>query len=184
MRPEDRADFEGWNHSTTFPIYWCGAAQRQIVRPHDHKKTVRAMTSEPYWNPMVPELTVTSLEASLRFYLAAGFSVRFSRAGPPFAYLELGHAQLMLEQQYPEGWNIEPLDRPLGRGINFQIEVPSAEKVLAELGMIGVPIYREIRDTWYRTSPQEEEGQREFLVQDPDGYLLRFAEYLGTRSAA
>ncbi len=119
----------------------------------------------------------------MRFYLLAGFSVRFRRANPAFAYLELGQAQLMLEEQHPQGWNVEPLDRPLGRGVNFQIEIPSARKTLSDLQTMGVSIYRELKDTWYRTSPTQEEGQREFLVQDPDGYLLRFAEYLGTRCA-
>jgi catechol 2,3-dioxygenase-like lactoylglutathione lyase family enzyme len=142
------------------------------------------MTEEQYWNPMVPELTVTSLEASLDFYITAGFTVRLRREDPPFAYLELGEAQLMIEQQHTLGWNIEPLDRPLGRGINFQIEVPSANTLLHQLQVIGVAPYRDIKDTWYRVSESQEEGQREFLVQDPDGYLLRFAEYLGRRSAA
>jgi hypothetical protein len=27
-------------------------------------------------------------------------------------------------------------------------------------------------------------GQKQFLVQDPDGYLLRFGQELGTRSAS
>jgi catechol 2,3-dioxygenase-like lactoylglutathione lyase family enzyme len=139
------------------------------------------MASEPYWSPMVPELTVASLEASLRFYVAAGFAVRFRRADPPFAYLELGSAQLMIEQEHAHGWNIEPLDRPLGRGINLQIMVESAREVFARLQALGVPAFRGIQDTWYRTAPQQEEGRREFLFQDPDGYLLRFAERLGTR---
>ena len=37
------------------------------------------------------------------------------------------------------------------------------------------------RGEWYQVSASDEEGQREFLIQDPDGYLLRFAEYLGRR---
>lgn len=77
------------------------------------------MADPEYWHPLVPELTVMDLEASLRFYVAAAFSVRFRRTDPPFAYLELGQAQIMLEQEHAGGWNIEPLDRPLGRGINF-----------------------------------------------------------------
>jgi hypothetical protein len=133
---------------------------------------------------MVPELTVTSLKESLTFYLAAGFTVRFSRTDPPFAYLELGQAQLMLEQEHATGWNIRPLDRPLGRGINFQIEIPDAKALSDRLQEMQVPLFRPVNDTWYRVSTQKEEGQREFLVQDPDGYLLRFAQYLGTRGAA
>jgi predicted enzyme related to lactoylglutathione lyase len=142
------------------------------------------MNSEQYWNPLVPELTVSSLDASLRFYQAAGFSVRFQRANPPFTYLELGDAQIMLEQQHADGWNVEPLDRPLGRGINFQIEVVDAESALASLQAVGAPVFGPLRDTWYAISELQQEGQREFLVQDPDGYLMRFAQYLGTRSAA
>lgn len=90
----------------------------------------------------------------------------------------------MLEQQHPEGWNVEPLDRPLGRGINFQVEVVDAESTLSALNGLGFSPFREIKDTWYAVSEQAEEGQREFLVQDPDGYLMRFAQYLGRRVAA
>ncbi len=133
---------------------------------------------------MVPELIVASVERSLVFYKAAGFSVRFQRTDPQFAYLELGNAQLMLEQQHSQGWTIEPLDRPLGRGVNFQIEVPDAEAVLNNLEALNAPIFRSLKDTWYQVSPGREEGQREFLAQDPDGYLMRFAQYLGTRIAA
>ncbi len=141
------------------------------------------MEDAPYWNPLVPELTVASLEVSLRFYRAAGFGVRFQRSEPPFAYVELGRAQIMLEQEHASGWNIEPLDRPLGRGIHLQIEVPSMEACLAGLDSIAAPLFREPKDTWYEVSPALEEGQREFLVQDPDGYLLRFARSLGQRAS-
>jgi catechol 2,3-dioxygenase-like lactoylglutathione lyase family enzyme len=142
------------------------------------------MTSEAkdvYWSPLVPELTVANLARSLDFYCAAGFSIRFQRDDPPFAYLELGHAQIMLEQEHSAGWNVMPLDRPLGRGINFQIEVPSAQSIVASLASRGVSLFREPKETWYTVSADKQEGQLEFLVQDPDGYLLRFAEYLGQR---
>lgn len=141
------------------------------------------MPEEQYWNALVPELTVRRIETSVRFYCAAGFSVRFQRDDPPFAYLELGQAQIMLEQQHEQGWNVAPLDRPLGRGINFQIEVPDADAIQSALVATGVTIFQEIKDTWYSVSPNMQEGQREFLVQDPDGYLLRFAQYLGSRGA-
>jgi len=142
------------------------------------------MEEDQYWSPLVPELTVADLEKSLQFYGAAGFSVRFQRSDPPFAYMELGQAQLMLEQEHPGGWNVGPLERPLGRGINLQIEVPDAAQVLAALQSGGVQPFRGIQDTWYLVSALRQEGQREFLVQDPDGYLLRFAQYLGHRNAA
>jgi hypothetical protein len=120
----------------------------------------------------------------LFFYTAAGFSVRFRRDEPPFAYLEMGKAQIMLEQQHAKGWNVEPLDRPLGRGINFQMEVVDANATLSSLLALGFSPFRAVKDTWYAVSEQFEKGQREFLVQDPDGYLLRFAQHLGRRVAA
>ncbi|MFP7723620.1 bleomycin resistance protein [Lysobacter sp. A3-1-A15] len=142
------------------------------------------MLRDPYWNALVPELTVDQIEVSLRFYTTAGFSVRFQRDAPPFAYLELGQAQLMLEQQHERGWNVTPLDRPLGRGINLQIEVPDANAVRSALVATGVTIFREVKDTWYSVTPNVQKGQRELLVQDPDGYLLRFAQHLGSRGTA
>ena len=90
----------------------------------------------------------------------------------------------MLEQEHPQGWNVEPLDRPLGRGINFQVEVTDVGAVQAALELLRVRPFRAMKDTWYPVSSTHQEGQREFLVQDPDGYLMRFAQYLGRRSAA
>jgi catechol 2,3-dioxygenase-like lactoylglutathione lyase family enzyme len=139
------------------------------------------MLNESYWNPLVPELTVSDLKTSLRFYGAVGFTIRFQRENPSFVYLELGQAQLMLEQEHSNGWNIYPLDRPLGRGVNFQIEVSALDCIVEALGALGVQLFREAEETWYAVSSNQEEGQRELLVQDPDGYLLRFTEHLGSR---
>jgi len=58
----------------------------------------------PYWNRMVPELTVTDFPASLHFYVnILGFTVMIKRHNPDFTYLCLGEAQLMLEQ-YQEAY--------------------------------------------------------------------------------
>lgn len=142
------------------------------------------MQEDPYWSQLVPELTVRSLDASLCFYTAVGFKVRFKRDQPAFAYLELGQAQLMLEEEHAQGWNVEPLDRPLGRGINFQIEVPDVDAVYLALQALGVTPFRGMKDTWYPVSSSQHEGQREFLAQDPDGYLMRFSQSLGTHGAS
>jgi hypothetical protein len=40
---------------------------------------------------------------------------------------------------------------------------------------------RAIGFAYKRSSGARHSGQRQFLVQDPDGYLLRFAEPLGER---
>ncbi len=136
--------------------------------------------SHPKWNPLVPELTVRDLKRSLDFYGCVGFTVRFKREDPPFAYLELGGAQIMLEEENGSDWTTAPLEVPFGRGINFQIEVPSAIGVRDALVRSGYTVFREPRERWFEVS-DEEEGQIEVLAHDPDGYLLRLAEILGAR---
>lgn len=132
-----------------------------------------------YWNPMVPELTVTDFERSLHFYVdIVGFSIRIRRHTPEFAYLCMNDVQLMIEQWHPEGWNIGEFEWPLGRGINFQIEVDNVDSLSGRFESSQVALYRPVKEHCYHTN-EGEEWQRELLVQDPDGYLLRFSQYLG-----
>ena len=137
------------------------------------------------WVALVPELTVLDIAKSLAFYTdLLGFEVVFSRPETRFAYLQLGEAQLMLDQ-YAEGqgWGeTGKLEPPLGRGINLQIEVEKLEPILKRLAEADYPLFVPPEENWYR---QEDElhGNLEFLVQDPDGYLLRFSEYLGSKPA-
>ena len=50
-------------------------------------------------NPLVPELIVTRLGASLAFWIEQlGFAIAYQRAEEGFAYLDLNGAQIMLEQ--------------------------------------------------------------------------------------
>ncbi|MEY2844962.1 MAG: hypothetical protein RL076_508 [Chloroflexota bacterium] len=136
-----------------------------------------------YWNAMVPELTVSDFAASLAFYQLSGFHVRFQRDNPRFAYLILGQAQLMIEAYHAEGWHTDTLVHPFGRGVNFQIDVTDVAVLIATYAAHGITLYRPVCEVWYHTQPGVTEGVREFLVQDPDGYLLRFSQYLGQRTS-
>lgn len=130
---------------------------------------------------LVPELMVTDLQKSLHFWTSLiGFDIAYQRPG--FAYLDLQGVQLMLEQYDPdEGqWLTGQLEAPLGRGINFQITVDSVEPLLQRLAEVQWPLFRPCADVWYRADTVEV-GQREFLVQEPDGYLVRLVESLGER---
>ena len=53
----------------------------------------------------------------------------------------------------------------------------------AALAAAGVALFLEPETTWYRID-EEETGVRQFLVQDPDGYLVRFQSYIGRRPVA
>jgi catechol 2,3-dioxygenase-like lactoylglutathione lyase family enzyme len=129
---------------------------------------------------LIPELSVTSLEESLRFWCAMlGFEIAYDRPAARFAFLTRGAVQVMLCERNGR-WEPAEMQRPFGRGINLQITVEQIAPMLAALEAAGWALYQEPQEAWYRTGDREG-GQREFLVQDPDGYLLRFAEDLGTR---
>ncbi|WP_296419635.1 bleomycin resistance protein [Pseudooctadecabacter sp.] len=137
-----------------------------------------------FWAVLVPELSVRDITASRAFYVdVLGFAVKFERPEDNFIYLEMGQAQIMLEQidDTPGGtWKTAPLDPPLGRGVNFQIEVQDATTLCDRVVAAGHALFRPLATAWYRDGDIEN-GQTEFLVQDPDGYLLRFMQHLGTR---
>lgn len=133
------------------------------------------------WAALVPELLVTDLNRSLAFYIdGCGFRLRFARPEDGFAYLALGGAQIMLEQASADSWITGPLTPPLGRGINFQIEVEDIAGLEDRVKALGTPLFRPPMTEWYRVGDVEH-GQTQFLIQDPDGYLLRFMQHLGER---
>lgn len=137
-------------------------------------------------NTLVPELTVVSYPRSLAFYRdVLGFSLAYQRLDEGFGFLELGDAQLMLDQA-DKGRTFAvddaALEHPFGRGVNFQIQVPEIASLVARLSDAEVSLHLPPEDKWYRTG-SEERGNRQFVVADPDGYLLRFFEDLGTRRA-
>jgi catechol 2,3-dioxygenase-like lactoylglutathione lyase family enzyme len=124
---------------------------------------------------LVPELLVKDLTTSLAFWRdLCGFAVAYDRPEEGFAYLTRGDAHVMLEQEgVGRNWLTGPLDRPLGRGINFQLAVDELEPILARLRAANHALFLEPETKWYRVGA-EETGVRQFLVTDPDGYLLRF----------
>ncbi|MFD1625541.1 bleomycin resistance protein [Azospirillum griseum] len=136
------------------------------------------------WAVLVPELTCRNIDVSKKFYCnIVGFSMTFEREEDRFIYLDLGGAQLMLEERHEGSWETGPLAPPFGRGINLQIEVEALQPILDRFAQAGLSLFREAEEVWYREDDIEH-GQIEALAQDPDGYLLRFVEILGTRPVA
>ena len=127
------------------------------------------------WAPLIPELVVEDLAASLRCWVdQLGFEVMYRRDDPPFAMLRLGRAQVMLEQRNATSWVTGPLERPYGRGINLEIEHPDPQALARRLEALGVALWRPLRRSTYVVHGVPT-VQLAVLVQDPDGYLLRFA---------
>jgi catechol 2,3-dioxygenase-like lactoylglutathione lyase family enzyme len=132
---------------------------------------------------LVPELDVLDLARSLDFYCRVlGFRVRFDRPEERFAYLILEDVHLMLEEAAGPGrrFRTAPLEYPYGRGANFMMKVADASALCARVEDAGFVPYLPLEDRWYRQD-QVENGNRQFGVADPDGYLLRFFTYLGKR---
>ena len=77
-------------------------------------------------------------------------------------------------------WATGPLEFPLGRGINFEVQVDNLDGTLQRITEVGWPIFVEPEEKWYRAGDVEI-GVRQFLIQDPDGYLVRLQQELGER---
>ena len=146
---------------------------------------------------LVPELDVTDLAASLRFYAEVlEFKTLFERPAERFVYLERDGAELMIQEAAGPGrrFRTAPLESPYGRGVNFQLRVENVDAMYGRAVQAGFAIIVPIEERWYRvdvtqsggrwqvTGPTEA-GNRQFVLVDPDGYLWRPFRDLGTRSA-
>jgi catechol 2,3-dioxygenase-like lactoylglutathione lyase family enzyme len=137
---------------------------------------------------LVPELNIDSLPASLAFWRdLLGFRIVYDRPEQGFAAIERDGVEFMLEE-YDTGpaerlgiWDTGPREKPYGRGINFEITVAALTPLLDALHGAGYPIFIAPEERWYRAG-EHEVGVRQFLVQDPDGYLLRFSQSIGSRT--
>ena len=136
-------------------------------------------------NALVPEFYCADFARSLAFYTqVAGFSLRYARPEERFAFLEREGAQIMIEQPVDAArtWRTGVLEHPYGRGINLQIAVSDIDGLHARCVTFGARIFWPLEERWYRQDGVLT-GNRQFVVQDPDGYLLRFFQDLGTTPA-
>lgn len=107
--------------------------------------------------PLVVELPVASLEASLAFYSRAGFTVE--RATATFAALTWRGTYFFLV----ESRDFAPAPQPP----NIRLVVDDVDIAFRHAEGYGWPVRDPPRDRDY--------GLRDFTVLDPDGYELRFA---------
>ncbi|MVV48339.1 VOC family protein [Pseudomonas sp. PB120] len=133
------------------------------------------------FNALLPELIVSNVKNSLKFYCKViGFKIEYERQEDGFAFISYNGSQLMLEQDCYKAspWRVEPLEPPFGRGINFSIECPDVAALARDLVTSGYSLRKPIEEFWYKEGKLIQ-GELNFLVLDPDGYLLRFAQDLG-----
>ncbi len=135
-------------------------------------------------NPLKPELYVTDFQKSLYFYQnILGFTVEYQRENPSFAFMSYQGSHIMIQELDPnedEAFITGSFEYPLGRGINFQIDTDEVKKICSSLNDCKYPLRRAIKDSWYKVG-NVLRGCRQILVQDPDGYLLRFSQDIGEK---
>jgi lactoylglutathione lyase len=128
----------------------------------------------------VPELICSDLARSRSFYCdVLGFGVRYERPDERFVYLEREGAELMLEQPLTRDrlFPVAELVAPFGRGVNLQIEVHDVNAVHADVLAAGFDVFLPLEERRYERD-DDAVVVRQFAVQDPDGYLLRFSQQL------
>ena len=124
------------------------------------------------FNSLIPELSVSNIENSIKFYTSIGFQIKYERKKDKFCFLELEKNQIMIEQ-INDNWNTGVLEYPFGRGVNISMSIKDIDQYYDEIKKNNIKLFQEIKVSKYQVDNIVYEG-KEFLIQDPDGYLLRF----------
>lgn len=99
------------------------------------------------FNRLIPELLVSSIEASKVFYVEQlGFTIEYERREDDFALISYEGSQFMLEQDHATAWITGELGSIRGRGINFQIEVDCLDTVIAKIETNDLPYFRKPKE--------------------------------------
>ena len=124
------------------------------------------------FNSLIPELSVTDIEKSKGFYLNLGFKVMYEKKEDKFCFLYLEDNQIMIEE-INNNWNVGEMKYPFGNGINISMTVSDIDSFYESIISKKIVLFRKIKTSKYRVDDIIYED-KEFLLQDPDGYLLRF----------
>lgn len=126
---------------------------------------------------LVPELYCEDIEVTKKFYVEVfGFEIKYERIEEQFAYFTLNGIDIMAEGINGVGrrWLTGEMEKPFGRGVNFQWDVAEIDDFYARVqAMAPRSIYLEMETKEYQCADQVA-VQKQFVVQDPDGYLFRF----------
>ena len=126
------------------------------------------------FNKLIPELSVSNIEESKKFYLNLGFKIMYERLENKFCFIQYEENQLMIEENN-DNWNTGVMEHPYGRGINISMEVSNVEILRNNAITNNYKLYKDIMINKYRVDDKIY-IDKEFLIQDPDGYLLRFTQ--------
>ena len=134
-----------------------------------------------HWSALIAEMMVDDFPRSYAFWTGVlGFAPVFTRPAQRLALLEHPDGAQVMIYQRDGDWEVAAMEAPLGRGGVTQAFVRDVQAVAAQVRAAGLPFYVDLREKW-RDWGDRLGGQREFLVQDPDGYLVMVAQRIGER---
>lgn len=124
------------------------------------------------FNSLIPELSVSNIEISKKFYKDLGFKIVYERLESKFCFMQFENNQIMLEEKN-DNWNVAKMEYPYGNGMNISMIVENVDYLYKTLKDKQVKIFLDLEINEYRVNNKIFQD-KEFLLQDPDGYLLRF----------
>ncbi len=124
------------------------------------------------FNSLIPELSVSNIETSKTFYKNIGFEIIYERVEEKFCFMQLENNQIMIEEEN-DNWNVGELKYPYGNGINISMSVNNVEYLYKTLRDKKIKFFLDLTVNEYKVNNNVFQD-KEFLLQDPDGYLLRF----------
>jgi uncharacterized glyoxalase superfamily protein PhnB len=122
---------------------------------------------------LTPNLVVPNVEASLNFYRTVlGFQPGMTVPDQPpyvFASVTSGGVEIFFNDQKAVAEEYPALGaKPIGGSLTLFIEVEGIEDLFKTVQQHKVKITMPLKDQFY--------GMREFAMQDPDGWIITFAE--------
>ncbi len=130
------------------------------------------MDEEIKFNSLIPELSVSNIENSKKFYENLGFEIIYERPEDKFCFIQLEGNQIMIEE-INGNWNVGELKYPYGNGINISMSIKDVEALYNLLKNKNFKFFIDLKISEYKVNDKVFKD-KEFLMQDPDGYLLRF----------
>jgi catechol 2,3-dioxygenase-like lactoylglutathione lyase family enzyme len=124
--------------------------------------------------PVAPEFFVRDVDLSIAFYIdKLGFTL--VRAEPEgagrytFAVIALGDVEFLLcHESFLGAANRAALPYPRASGVDIRLMTDDVDSVYARVTERGVRVVLPLRDEPY--------GLRDFTLEDPDGFRIRFAQ--------